>query len=102
MSALDVNVFIGHCLATKVYIGKLPATRGVCVVIGWANGASGHGPTKNLQDLNWDAFDHAAHVPQLRSCNYVLHVHLHTYVMEYMSMDIYSLATCRLYSILNV
>ena len=30
----------------------------------------GHGPIRQLQDLNWGAFDHASHVPQLRSCNY--------------------------------
>ena len=27
-------------------IGKLPATRGVWVIIGWANDERGHGPTK--------------------------------------------------------
>ena len=32
----------------------------------------GHRPTKQLQDLNWGAFDHASHAPQLRSCNYYL------------------------------
>ena len=32
----------------------------------------GHGPTKYLQDLNWGAFDHASHAPQLRSCKYYL------------------------------
>ena len=26
-------VFVGHCLATKVFIGKLPATGGVWVII---------------------------------------------------------------------
>ena len=30
----------------------------------------GHGPIRQLQDLNWGAFDHASHAPQLRSCNY--------------------------------
>ena len=33
----------------------------------------GHGPTKELQDLNWGAFDHASHAPQLRSCNYYIY-----------------------------
>ena len=32
----------------------------------------GHGPTKQLQDLKWGAFDHAFHAPQLRSCNYYM------------------------------
>ena len=44
-----------------------------------------HGPTK---DLNWGAFDHASHAPQLRSCNYYVcvcvcvcvHVCVHTCV----------------------
>ena len=26
------------------------------------------------QDLNWGAFDHASHAPQLRSCNYNIHI----------------------------
>ena len=30
----------------------------------------GHGPIRQLQDLNWGAFDHASHAPQIRSCNY--------------------------------
>ena len=34
----------------------------------------GHGPIRQLQDLNWGAFDHASHAPQLRSCNYNIHV----------------------------
>ena len=29
-----VCVFVGCCLATKVFLGKLPATRGVWVIIG--------------------------------------------------------------------
>ena len=33
----------------------------------------GHGPIRQLQDLNWGAFDHASHAPQLRSCNYNVH-----------------------------
>ena len=32
----------------------------------------GHGPIGQLQDLNWGAFDHASHAPQLRFCNYNL------------------------------
>ena len=32
----------------------------------------GHGPTNQLQYLNWGAFDHASHAPHLRSCNYYL------------------------------
>ena len=35
-STMVIITFVGHCLATKVFIGKLPATRGVRV-IGWAN-----------------------------------------------------------------
>ena len=29
-----VCMFVGCCLATKVFIGKLPATRGVWVIVG--------------------------------------------------------------------
>ena len=30
----NICIFVGHCLATKVFIGKLPATREVWVIIG--------------------------------------------------------------------
>ena len=33
-----------------------------------------HGPIRQLQDLNWGAFDHASHAPLLRSCNYNLYL----------------------------
>ena len=29
----------------------------------------GHGPTRQLQDLNWGAFNQASHAPQLGSCS---------------------------------
>ena len=38
--------FVGHCLATKVSIGKLPATRGVWAYRPMMRG--GHGPTTQL------------------------------------------------------
>ena len=34
----------------------------------------GHGPIRQLQDLNWGTFDHAT---QSRSCNYNVHVRQH-------------------------
>ena len=53
-----------------------------------------HGPIRQLQDLNWGAFDHASHAPQLRSCNYnmcitILHYttpisHMFTYILTHM------------------
>ena len=45
----------------------------------------GYGPTKQLQDLNWGAFDHASHAPQLRSCSYFMHT-LHVHVRVYVTM----------------
>ena len=36
----------------------------------------GHGPTKSLHALTWGAFDHVSLAPQLRSCNYYIHVHV--------------------------
>ena len=30
----NILLFVGCCLATKVFIGKLPATRGVWVILG--------------------------------------------------------------------
>ena len=43
----------------------------------------GHGPIRQLQDLNWGAFDHASRAPQLRSYNYNVCVSLsykYTYI----------------------
>ena len=54
-------------LATKVFLGKLPATRGVWIIVGRPMMRGDHGPTRKLQDLNWGAFDHVSHV---RTCNY--------------------------------
>ena len=59
---------IGHHLATKAFIGKLPATTGVWVIIGTPMMRGGQGPIRQLQDLNWGAFTHVSHAPQLRSC----------------------------------
>ena len=50
-------LFVGSCLATKVFIGKLPGTGE-----GW------------LSDSNWGAFNHASHAPQLLSDNYYVYV----------------------------
>ena len=36
-----VILFVGHHLATKVFIGKLLATRGAWVIIRWANDERG-------------------------------------------------------------
>ena len=44
----------------SVILGKLPATRGVQMI------RRGHGPTRQLQDLNWGAFDHASHAPPIK------------------------------------
>ena len=35
-------------------------------------GSAPGGPIKQLHDINWGAFDHASHAPQLMSCNYYL------------------------------
>ena len=42
----------------------------------------GHGPIRQLQDLNWGAFDHASHAPQLRSCNYNVYACAHDIIMR--------------------
>ena len=67
-----VDLFVGHYLATKVYIGKLPATGWTWVIKGRLMMKGGHGQQKLVARLNWGAFDHASHAPQLRSCNYYL------------------------------
>ena len=36
-----------------------------------------HGPTKMLHALTWDAFDHASHAPQVRTCNYYVCVSIY-------------------------
>ena len=60
-------------IATKVFIGELPATRGVWVR---AMMRGGHGPIRQLQDLNWGAFDCASHAPQL---TYMWIIHMYMY-----------------------
>ena len=66
------SIFVGSCLATKVFIGNMQASgRG---------GSSqsrpvmdgGQLPTNQLHDINWGALDHASHAPQLMSCNYYI------------------------------
>ena len=42
-----------------------------------------HGPVGQLQDLNWGAFDHASHAPQLRSCTYNMHMFVKGIVSRY-------------------
>ena len=64
-----VHIHYAIAIATKVFIGKLPATRGVWVIIG------GHEPIRQLQDLNWCVYlwyccDAASHI----------HVHVHVHV----------------------
>ena len=54
-------MFVGRCLATKVFIG------GVWVILVWANDERGLWVNENL---NWGAFNCASHAPQLSSCNY--------------------------------
>ena len=35
LSTMDaLSILVGHCLATTLFIGKLPAARGVWVIIG--------------------------------------------------------------------
>ena len=53
-----VSGFVGHCLATDVFMGKLQATGWVWVIKGQADGERGHGPTNQLQELDKGASDH--------------------------------------------
>lgn len=46
-------------------MGKLKATRGVWVIVGYSDII----PMIRGGHLNWGAFDHPSHAPQLRSCN---------------------------------
>ena len=56
---------LGHCLAIKVFISKLPAM---------GRGGSSHGrpimkgtwANEIVITLNWGAFDHASHAPQIK------------------------------------
>ena len=82
-----VCVFVGSCLATEGFIGKLPATQRGWVIIrqsydervstnnklGSPMKRGGQLPTNQLSDSNWGALDHASRAPQLLSdnCNYV-------------------------------
>ena len=68
-----IHIFVDHCLATKVFIGKLPATARGWVIIQEANDKRGHWANKVVIRLNWGAFDHASHAPHLRSDNYYIY-----------------------------
>ena len=67
-----VSMFVGHRLATKLFIGKLPATRGVRVIIGYGPMMRGViGLQNSCSAFEWGAFNHASHdAPQLRHYNY--------------------------------
>ena len=45
---MHARVLIDHCLATKVFISKLPVTGGVQAIIGEANGEKGSLANKML------------------------------------------------------
>ena len=64
------------CLATRLFIGNLPAAGRGWVVIELAGGQL---PTNQLLDINWGALDHASHAPQLMSCNYYVHADMSPY-----------------------
>ena len=51
-------VFVGSCLATKVFIGNLPPG------VGHHKVGEGQLPTNQLHDINWGARDHASRAPQ--------------------------------------
>ena len=76
-SLLNVNpvlLLVGHCLPTKVFIRQIAG-----YVMGiddhrQAGDEKGQGPTKLLHALNWGAFNHASHTPQIRAYNYYLRV----------------------------
>ena len=42
-----------------------------------------HGPIRQLQDLNWGAFDHASHAPQLSvTITYVFKPFMHCVLLD--------------------
>ena len=47
-----------------------------------------HGPTKLLHTLTWGAFDHASHVPQVRACNYYIHVYMYSCGLGYAPVEV--------------
>ena len=72
-SLLNVNpvsIHVGRCLVTKVFFKQIAG-----YVMGvddhrQADDEKGQGPTKLLHALNWGAFNHASHTPQIRAYNY--------------------------------
>ena len=56
----------GHCLETKVFVGKLPTGVGDHRV-GRPIMKGGHGPTKEFQDVNWDPRNARLNASQLMS-----------------------------------
>ena len=51
-SEYDNNIFVGYCLATKVLIDELLATKGIWIfILCRAIMKRDHGPIKQLQDI---------------------------------------------------
>ena len=69
-------MFVGGCLATKAFIGKLYTGYDKRVghpMVYRPMMKGGMGQQNSYQRyLNWDAFGHASHAPQLRSDKYYL------------------------------
>ena len=61
---------VGCCLANNVCIGKLPATRGVWVIIGYSSIMKGSWANKIVCCKTVGGVHSTMHAPQLRSYNY--------------------------------
>ena len=68
---------VGCCLATIGVKGLLWPNRWVWLAESWPVGLLGNIQQNSYMTLIGGAFDHASHAPQLRSCNYYVHVHIH-------------------------
>ena len=54
-------------------------------------------PIKLLHALTWGTFDHASYAPQVRACNYYLHVYVHACVCACVCVCAYVCNLCIVY-----
>ena len=67
------SLFVSRCLATKISNANSRLREGCGLVESSLMMRGEQQLTSLLQPLNWGAFDHASHAPQLSGCNYYMH-----------------------------
>ena len=71
-----IYIFVSRCLATKILNTNSRPREGCGLVESSSMMRGEQQLTSLLQPLNWGAFDHASHAPQLSGCNYYIYPRL--------------------------